>query len=274
MGWLILECMGNPVASIYAAELFFTKAPSLPRGVLLDKLAGYCPGLEALEGNPASDLLAFRHPAHTSKSEDGLVPAQYLITPRSTSPDMDQLRPAIRQSWAFPEAGAVLAACRYSLIVSDFQCTGLEYDTRMKLFQGVLRATIESVSCEAIHWVTSQHVLRPETYMSQLEGQGLLTGALHVRLFQVSGGTPDDLLVDTVGLWAFGLPDVQCKFRGLDPTQVANHVYGVAAYLFEKGDVIQNGHTITGVPSTSRWTCRQEESAAQPDRLVLNLSTQ
>src|ERR1700737_4905816 len=169
--------MGNPVASIYAAELFFTEAPQLSRRLLLDKLSEYCPGLESMEGNPISDLMAFRHPAHTSKSEDGEVPAQYLITSRPRSPDIEQLRPAIRESWAFPEASTVLATCRHSLIVSDFQCSGLDYDTRMKLFQGVLRATIESVSCQAIHWVTSQQVLRPESYLNQLEGQGLLTGA-------------------------------------------------------------------------------------------------
>lgn len=261
----------NSTASILAVELFFEEAPSIPRPVLREKLEQYCPGLVELEGNRASNLLAFQHPAYTSPSEEGVVPAQYLITPRQKPLDLQLLQPAIRQSWAFPEAPLVLAGCRHSLVVSDYLCSGLAYPTRLKLFQGIVRAAIEAVACRAVHWVTAQHILPPEAYLNQLPSQGDLTGALHVRLFQVTGSETDHL-VDTVGLWAFGLPDVECRFQGLDPTQVANHVYGVAAYIFEKGDVIQEGHTVTGVPSTVRWTCRRRESTATPDRQVLHLA--
>jgi hypothetical protein len=81
-----------------------------------------------------------------------------------------------------------------------------------------------------------------------------------------------DLLMDTRGLSPFGLPDLQCHFRGLEPRDVARVLYTTAFYLFESGDVIKDHHTVAGVGPASKWTCQHQQSLAKPDRVVIDLN--
>ena len=46
-------------------------------------------------------------------------------------------------------------------------------------------------------------------------------GFLNVRVFKV-GDNPGEMLMDTLGLAAIGLPDLQCHFRDLDLNEVAD----------------------------------------------------
>jgi hypothetical protein len=93
--------------------------------------------------------------------------------------------------------------------------------------------------------------------------------ASNVRLFNVGIGT--EHLMDTLGLAAIGLPDVQCAFSNLDPSWVAGWMYGVATYLFERGDVINDGDVIPAPVAGEHWTCTHEVSRVPPSRTVLNV---
>ena len=77
--------------------------------------------------------------------------------------------------------------------------------------------------------------------------------------------------MDTLGLAALGLPDLQCHFRGLAPEAVAPLLYNTAYYIFEKGDVIDDGHTVEGVTPGERWPCQHEASLVEPRRVVIDL---
>jgi hypothetical protein len=78
--------------------------------------------------------------------------------------------------------------------------------------------------------------------------------------------------MDTLGLGALGLPDLQCRFCLLEPRAVARALYNTAWYLFTEGDVIQDGHTVEGGAPGSRWRCRHEDSLVGPERVVLDLN--
>jgi hypothetical protein len=80
------------------------------------------------------------------------------------------------------------------------------------------------------------------------------------------------MIMDTLGLAALGLPDLQCHFRTLVPGEVAAVLHNTAYYLFEHGDVIDDGHTVAGIEPESRWTCQHEKSLLKPSRIVLDLN--
>ncbi len=42
-------------------------------------------------------------------------------------------------------------------------------------------------------------------------------------------------------------------------------------YIFESGDVIENGHTVEGITAGSKWRCQHEDSLLKPTRIVLDL---
>lgn len=91
-----------------------------------------------------------------------------------------------------------------------------------------------------------------------------------MRLFNIQG-RPGETLMDTLGMAAFALPDLQCHFVGLDPGRVASCLYGYAEYLFQNGRVIDSGHTVQGLTPGSKWSVRSEESLVEPAREVLDL---
>jgi hypothetical protein len=78
--------------------------------------------------------------------------------------------------------------------------------------------------------------------------------------------------MDTMGLAPLGLPDLQCHFSGLETTAVGQMLYNTAYYLFEHGDIIQNGHTVAGVPTERRWVCQHETALVVPERTVLDIN--
>ncbi len=92
---------------------------------------------------------------------------------------------------------------------------------------------------------------------------------LNARFFNIRN--TGDQLVDTLGLYALGLPDVQYHYHDLDPDQVVNHAYNIAIYQFDNDAPIQPGDTVGAIESEDRWRCRYEHSLIQPVRNVLDI---
>jgi hypothetical protein len=93
-------------------------------------------------------------------------------------------------------------------------------------------------------------------------------------MFNVSNPDAEsgDIVMDTLGLGALGLPDLQCHYRALSPEEVARCLYNTAWYIFSNGDVIENGHTVEGITPGTRWRCQHEDALVGPDRVVLDLN--
>jgi hypothetical protein len=79
------------------------------------------------------------------------------------------------------------------------------------------------------------------------------------------------MLMDTLGLAALGLPDLQCHYRIMEPGDVGRTLYDLALYIYQQGDVIKNGHTVEGVPPGSKWRAQHEKALVEPDREVIDL---
>ena len=137
----------------------------------------------------------------------------------------------------------------------------------------LLRGVLETVSGVAIHWTRSGRVVDPRVWVQEFDRgdptQRFFAGAINVRMFnlQPSG----DVVMDTLGLGALGLPDLQCHFRNLDRQAVARLLYNTGWYVFSNGDVIADGHTIDSFAPGARWRCRHEDALVPPAREVLDL---
>jgi hypothetical protein len=201
-----------------------------------------------------------------------IEPAQSTFSFRTEFPD---LTAAIGQSWQFANAAQVLGECRSILTVTDLAADTLPAEVRLGAFQSVLWTLLEFVHAEAIHCVNSQQIIDPGLFLGEVQARGvpcLTAGALNVRMFEVRGEEEDGhAVMDTMGMSVFGLPDIQCDFRGLQPGAVAQTLFSAAAYVFEQGDVIDTGHTVEGALPGSKWEIRREWSIVAPERPVLDL---
>jgi hypothetical protein len=258
----------GPVAP-YIVQLLFEHPPVIDKKRLLESLRKYCGNVEAID--PDSDLLAFAHLDHLSSFQEGDLPAQCLVTRVEEPVEMvDVLGASLLQTWDWPEASEIALRCKTMVLVTDVMARSLRRVIRLKLFHGAIQALLEQLDAAAIHWLASQRVVNPKAYLAGLSTDGpLFPAAVNVRFFNVEGHT-DEKVMDTMGLAAFGLSDLQCNFSGLDPASVASLLFKYADYLFTKGEVIQDGHTIEGLDS-ERWQCRHEDSLAPPKRIVIDI---
>jgi hypothetical protein len=208
--------------------------------------------------------------------KEGSIPAQLALIAPEPRPPQDQQTPsieqALQQSWSFREAREVLGECRHSLLLTNMMSSPLPHDLRRRLIANGLLAVLESAAVELILWSPTQQMLAPADFRRRYaEAQELANpvyGFLNVRFFKIDN-SDGDMIMDTLGLGALGLTDFQIHYRQLEPDPVAQFLYNLGAYAFEKGDVIEDGHTVEG--PGGRWTCRRQASLMQPQREVLDI---
>ena len=97
----------------------------------------------------------------------------------------------------------------------------------------------------------------------------MLSG-VNIRLFNVQDS--NDIIVDTLGMYAIGLPDIQYHFHGLNANDVISHALNIAAYIFDKGDIIKSGDTIQSIFENVQWKCQYEKSLLKPHREILDIN--
>jgi hypothetical protein len=271
--------MPTNFANTYGVELLCDRAPVIAKAALLQHLQKRCPGAEPLDRDPESSSLSFVHPQHPIQLSDARLAAQTLVAVADKPLTAETLAAALEQTWDFESAREAIAGCTSSVLVTDFMSRSLEYRERLDLFQRSLRAVIDTVPCSAIHWRPSGRIVDPRAWSESFDrsdpAQLLMAGAVNVRLFNIRG--PEDkasgeMVMDTLGLGALGLADLQCHFKDLDPGAVARVLYNLAGYVFLEGDVIADGHTVQGVGDGSKWRCLHEDALVGPERVVLDLN--
>lgn len=150
----------------------------------------------------------------------------------------------------------------------------LDHRQRRIILSAVLRATIRNSNVELVHFVPTMQIVDAQEALTELSAQKERTnptyGFLNVRLYRVLD-SGNDMLLDTLGLSALGLTDVQIHCRDLDANTVANVVHSLGSYLFQHGDVIEPGHTVQGIPEWEKWRCQREVSLVEPTREVIDI---
>ncbi|MDO3680023.1 DUF4261 domain-containing protein [Paenibacillus ehimensis] len=288
-------------ARVYMVELLYKTKPELSREALYAKMEAYTghvdvpnddaeneedeaeaeddqadvPGLavwEAEASDPNNDTLMFFHLNYKVAYEEGEFPAQTCVFRANGETKPEKYEAAMQQAWHWPEARGTVEACRHSVLLTDFCAAGLPYKERLELFQNALRALLEVAPCDALYWSASDKLVEPEQYLGAVAEGQTLYGAMNVRFYNVQGrGTERrEFLMDTTGLAALGLPDLQCHFYDMEPGEVASVLGDLGYYLYNRGDVIQDGETI-GWTEQQRWRCEHQYALAEPRRYVLDL---
>ncbi len=261
---------------IYGVELFYETPPSATKEQWLEVVKKRSPDLAPVAGahrGPGSASTRIIRAAR-QRAARSLTPAP------SQRPDLAAFETVLRQSWRWPQAAEVLPRCRGAVLVTDLMAAGLHHLERLVLFERVLVAVLDAYPCQAIHWQPTQQFVEPQQFLAAVQEAGGLVfvpGPINVRLFRIVGdeaaadALAGDIVMDTLGLAALGLPDFQCHFTGLDSEAVSRVLYNSGLYVMERGDVIEEDHTVPGIHPDDKWRCRRETSLALPERTVIDL---
>ncbi len=228
--------------------------------------------LDSSDPREADKAFLIIHKGHPVNYTDAEVPAQTAILTTDQPPQLEAYRQDIQQSWRCRRAEGLLRGCRQARLVTEMMARLLPPRDRVSLFHGVLRALIEVTDPDALVFKHSQQVIEPAEYLAACDQDPILRpGSVNVRFFKISN-SDGDMIMDTRGLADVGLHDLQCHFRGLDPTAVARVLFNTAVYIFERGPVIESGQTVAGIEPNSMWRCQFENSLLEPKREVLDLN--
>ena len=273
--------MSDIFATTYGVELLCRAAPKIDKASLLTQVKRFCPDAQLLDPDPATPLISLVHPKHRVELADAVIPAQTVVVIGDGPFDARPFERALQQTWEFPEARSAVEGSSAAVFVTDLMSSSLEYRERLTLFHDCLRGVLDELPCTAIHWRHSGRIVDPVAWKRDYDAgdpaQRFFAGAVNVRLFKVhddAGVDSGELVMDTLGLAALGLVDLQCHFHGLDPGAVARMLYNTAWYVFREGDVIADGHTVEGpgLRRTAKWRCQHESSLLGPPRGVLDLN--
>jgi Domain of unknown function (DUF4261) len=251
-----------PAPSALVAELWFAQAPDLADPQLLEALRALSPDAQAQQG---SITVPYRSAGANGQVDGGPGPLVTVVMPSSSLEESGKQRPDARQTWDWAGAEAAVTQAGAGVLVTELLVAGWSAQDRVNALTRVVDALAGWSPPVLVWWPHSQKVTDPETLADDD-----LNGIVNVRFFTVAG---DDgaMVLDTLGLHVFGLPDLQCHFRDRDPGEIAGLLYATALYVYDSGDVIADGNTISGLDGEGRFVCRRETSLLEPTRLVLDV---
>ena len=204
-------------------------------------------------------------------------PMVHLLSYAEDDGDRAGREAALQQTWDWPDpaapdggthAGAAAALARAGAVLTVMVFPGLQSEERLALFQHLVRALVARLPVLAIHWVPSARIVDPATYLVPEKTRPLRQGPVNVRMFKPLDAAPGTLVMDTLGLTALGLRDLQVVFRELATDMVAGWLHEVARQVFARGDFIQDRDTIDGVGGV--WRGHHGEAAVGPARKVID----
>jgi hypothetical protein len=248
-----------------SCKLLFKAQPVIDNLLILAELQKTYPTVE----NMGELLFAF--PEVPVVLSDATIPAQCSIMVLADALNVPQ--DALQQNWHWPEATAAVGECRYEVLVTDLMTRTLDYKTRHRLFMAFLAAVIRVTQPAVVYSLPAQKLIAPDLLLTSWGAQqSALDILINVRLYNVSDSPEQEMLMDTVGLHTFGLPDLQIRFSNEDPSAIGTLLWNYAYYIFDKGNVIQDGNTIMGPTEGSKLTCHHTTSLLPPVRQVINIS--
>jgi hypothetical protein len=259
----------------YTVELLFEGQPDVDAEVLrarvaerLDEVVDLSPE-DPWQSNGKQAVLLF-FPSMQVTFAQGSIPSQVFLLGPTEDPPARSWATAIQQTWDFDDAADVVQRHTHTMVVGDLMAGPLPIRDRITLMTTVVAAACELLRPTGIYWLPSDLIVAPSAFLEWLAHDGLsdVGPLINVRFFD--SGT-DGMVMDTLGMAGLQLPDVQIHYTTLEPPWAAQKVRSVAAYLWEKGDVIEDGQTIPGLLDGELWPCRHEDSLVGPDRVVLDI---
>ena len=268
-----LKDVADGFVDVYSVELYMHKYPIVLENKLLENMRKYCGNVDIIANKESNITFAFMD--HILEYKNANVPPGIAITIIDEEPDKEELRKSLEQSWNYSNKNELIENCKVKVIVSDFLAIGLEYGKRVELFQQALYAIVEVLTCQLINFNITEQLITREEYLENNpldEEYDPLFGMLNVRKFHVEG-KENEYIMDTLGLSAIGLCDLQCHYKNLDTNQVSEFLYSYGYYIFDNQDAAENIKEIEGISlEGSKWKCQHEVALVEPERIVLDIN--
>jgi hypothetical protein len=256
------------------AELLYENPPKVTPSRVRDRLAIAMPGARLVSNADKGTPILIAHEDQTFELNDGKRIHPLTTIMEGNPVDSTRFATALSQTWDWSAAREAVGRSRYQLLVCEMMARSFEYHARVEMFLNVLLQIEELDRPVAIHCHHAERVLEPSRLIrasGASDSAERMSAILNVRLFRIENSQSGEMLMDTRGLAALGLPDLQIHFRGLEPGRVAAMLYNTALYVYANGDCIKDGHTIQGLAPDQKWRCQHEEALVAPKRLVIDI---
>ena len=262
--------------NLFMMKLLFEEAPKKVNlktvtKALTDKFG------EIGDTNPTSSqesLQLFAIKKYTVQFAEGSMPAQVALS-NVTEFDESTVDAVSRsQFWDIENSAEILSKCLYQINIFDFMSSLLDYKERCEMLMDWLEVVIDLYpSCKAVWIESAGKLLLPDRIRNSTvpRDDRFLYYGMNIRFFKV--GDTDDMVIDTLGLYAIGLPDTQYHYKGIDPNKVVAHAFNLAHYTYMEKAPIKSGETVSGFKNDddSKWKCSYEGSLVPPRRIVLDI---
>ncbi|MBQ5990218.1 MAG: DUF4261 domain-containing protein [Oscillospiraceae bacterium] len=262
-------------SDVFQMWLLFDHEPVRPdEAVLKAALEAKCGKVDTIASS--TELTSFGVKRYTSRIKDNDIPAQVMLGNIMPFRQKDITAAERAQIRDIEDRDTFLSKCTHKIAATDMMAA-LDTEHRTKLLMNWLEVVVDVFKdCIAV-WVPSGGKLIPADLIrsGKVEKQDrFVCYCVNARFFKIEN--TDEMLVDTHGMCAVGLKDVQCHFKGLDPDNVINYIYNIAFFVMQFGDQIKNGDTIEGlngdtIDENVLWTCRYEDAMVAPMRAVLDI---
>jgi hypothetical protein len=259
-------------AGVYLVRLLYDQSPRLDHARWATDTASRFGGAVERMGDEGDttgdDAIAVMFPTELITFTEGSLPMQVWMM-REGPGGTAEFDEDLQQTWDWPDAGEAVAGAPVAIAVSDLMASSIEPARRLRVFMAALAGLITQAPPRAIQWWPAQRIVDPAAFLRDVaEDPQAFSTAVNVRNFSIAEGD-DESVMDTMGMAKLGLPDIQVHFRGRDLDDMAGTILGTARYLFDNGDLIEDGHTV----GVERWVARHEVALIDPERDVLDLDT-
>src|SRR6218665_2662497 len=231
-------------------SLFYENNPEIDKEKILSELKLRYKNIDSAQGEGP---LTFFFPDYIINFTDGSIPAQGVIISPDSEIKLDRFAKAFEQSWHWSEVKELMQKCKFEINLTDLMSRSLPHQARVEFFQKFVCAVVKATNPSAIYFRNSEKLLKPDYFLEACDKEqgDFLHGAMNIRLFNIGDG---EVLMDTLGLHAFGIADFECRFtQKYDPGEIAGVLTNIAYYVFETGDFIRSNTTIQGIGKNPIW---------------------
>lgn len=178
--------------------------------------------------------------------------------------------------WGWRAASAIGSHARFAVDLGELTSMMLATPDRVHLLLESVASLVEAQPPLAIHWRTTGKFEEPGTFLAKLADTDRMRRAVNVRLFELQDG---EIVMDTLGLCALGMLDLQVYFKGLDLEEVGHYLYDTAVEHIAAGPGVHvlcacpvgDGDQIAG-PGGRAAIGRYEMAMMAPRRGVLDIA--
>lgn len=273
-----------PDRSMPVAFLLFEEKPhKINKSVLkedFERLVGKT--VDALEGENDSSGVMLEVKEYKGKFADmkrKVIPVAVFNEPEEYNADkLDEL--TLSQIWDVENGREVVLNSKYN--ISTFTMFAvMDYKEQSELFIYQIEALLmQYPSCNAVFMPASGNLISTYVFLDIRKFDmtfRFIKSFINIRFFDIFG-KDDEYIVDSLGLFVYGLPDVQVYFKGLNPDDVVWYVINIVSHQYKNRFSIKNDEKIDGLDKDGnisrdvQWICQYKNSLIQPTRTVLDIN--